>query len=65
MGEPVEERCCHLCIAQDLCPFTEAGDDEKRTICAQTLTAGVSVAQVAGRYAMNANLIFKWLKDPR
>jgi len=26
---------------------------------------GVSVAQVARRYAMNANLIFKWLKDPR
>jgi transposase len=40
-------------------------DDEKRTICAQTLTAGVSVAQVARRYSMNANLIFKWLKDSR
>jgi transposase len=40
-------------------------DNEKRTICAQTLTAGVSVAQVARRYSMNANLIFKWLKDPR
>ena len=40
-------------------------DDEKRTICAQTLTLGVSVAQVARRYSMNANLIFKWLKDPR
>ena len=40
-------------------------DDEKRTICAQTLTPGVSVAQVARRYPMNANLIFKWLKDPR
>jgi len=40
-------------------------DDEKRTICEQTLTAGVSVAQVARRYSMNANLIFKWLKDPR
>ena len=40
-------------------------DDEKRTICAQTLTSGVSVAQVARRYSMNANLIFKWLKDPR
>jgi hypothetical protein len=24
-----------------------------------------SVAQVARRYLMNANLIFKWLKDPR
>ena len=23
------------------------------------------MAQVARRYAMNANLIFKWLKDPR
>ncbi|MDD7973727.1 hypothetical protein [Roseinatronobacter alkalisoli] len=31
-------------------------DDEKRTICAQTLTPGVSVS---------ANLIFKWLKDSR
>ena len=40
-------------------------DDEKHTICAQTLTPGVSVAQVARRYSMNANLIFKWLKDPR
>ncbi len=40
-------------------------DDEKRSICVQTTSAGVSVAQVARRYSMNANLIFKWLKDPR
>jgi transposase len=40
-------------------------DDAKRTICAQTLTPGVSVVQIAHRYSMNANLIFKWLKDPR
>lgn len=40
-------------------------DDEKRSICLQTMVPGVSVAQVARRYAMNANLIFKWLKDPR
>lgn len=26
---------------------------------------GVSVAQVTRRYAMNANLIHNWLKDPR
>jgi len=38
-------------------------DDEKRSICDQTLAAGVSVARVARRYSMNANLIFKWLKD--
>jgi len=25
----------------------------------------VSVAQVTRRYAVNANLIFKWLRDPR
>lgn len=25
----------------------------------------MSVAQVARRYAVNANLVFKWLKDPR
>lgn len=40
-------------------------DDEKRSICEQTLTPGVSVAQVARRYSLNANLIFKWLKDSR
>jgi transposase len=39
--------------------------EEKRSICLQTLAPGVSVAQVARRYAMNANPIFKWLKDPR
>ena len=40
-------------------------DDEKHTICAQVRVAGVSVAQVARRYSMNANLIHKWLRDPR
>jgi transposase len=40
-------------------------DEEKRSICAQASAPGVSVAQVARRYAMNANLIFKWQKDPR
>ena len=40
-------------------------DEEKRSICAQAGVAGVSVAQVARRYAMNANLIHKWLRDPR
>ena len=40
-------------------------DEEKASICAQTRAPGVSVAQVARRYAMNANLIHKWLRDPR
>ncbi len=40
-------------------------DEEKRSICLQTRGPGVSVAQVSRRYAMNANLIFKWPKDPR
>jgi transposase len=40
-------------------------DEEKRSICAQTRVAGVSTAQVARRYALNANLIFNWLRDPR
>lgn len=40
-------------------------DEEKRSICLQTQAHGVSVAQVARRYAMNTNLIHKWLKDPR
>ena len=34
-------------------------------ICFQTAAPGVSVAQVARRYTMNANLIFKWLRDAR
>ena len=40
-------------------------DEEKRSICFQTTAPGVSVAQVARRYALNANLIFKWLRDPK
>jgi transposase len=40
-------------------------DDEKRSICLQTTAPDVSVAQVARRHALNANLIFKWLRDPR
>ncbi len=39
--------------------------DEKRSICRETTAPGVSVAQVARRHALNANLIFKWLKDRR
>ena len=34
-------------------------------ICGQTLLPGVSVAQVARRYDVNANQVFNWLKDPR
>ncbi|WP_240200156.1 MULTISPECIES: transposase [Paracoccus] len=40
-------------------------EEEKRSICFQTTAPGVSVAQVARRYAVNANLIFKWLRDLR
>jgi transposase len=40
-------------------------DEEKRSICLQTSAPGVSVAQVARRYSMNANLIFTWLRDDR
>ncbi|MBT8152389.1 transposase [Epibacterium ulvae] len=40
-------------------------DDEKVSICAQTCAPGVCVAQVARRYAMNTNLIHKWLRDPK
>jgi transposase len=31
----------------------------------QTTAPGVSVAQVALRYTVNANLIFKWLRDAK
>ena len=40
-------------------------DEEKRAICCHAAGSGVSVAQVGLRYAVNANLIFKWLRDPR
>ena len=40
-------------------------DEEKVSICAQTCAPGVAVAQVARRYAMNTNLIHKWLRDPK
>ncbi|WP_208992979.1 transposase [Roseibium sp. TrichSKD4] len=40
-------------------------DDEKRSICLQARVPGVSVAQVARRSAMNANLIHNWLRDER
>ncbi len=40
-------------------------DGEKRLICLQTKAPGVSVAKVARRYAMNADLIHDWLRDPR
>lgn len=38
-------------------------DDEKRTICVQTRVPGVSVSQVARRYDVNSNLVFKWLRE--
>ncbi|WP_187428682.1 hypothetical protein ROLI_012180 [Roseobacter fucihabitans] len=40
-------------------------EEEKVSICAQTCAPGVSVALVARRYAMNTNLIHKWLRDPK
>lgn len=40
-------------------------DEEKIEICTQSRIEGVSVAQVARRYAVNANLIHNWMRDPR
>lgn len=40
-------------------------DDEKIRIVAQTKVPGVSVPEVAHRYDMNTNMIFKWIRDPR
>ncbi len=39
--------------------------DEKRQIVGQTRVPGVSISQVARRYDVNANLVFKWLRDSR
>jgi transposase len=40
-------------------------EEEKRSICLQAAAPEVSVAQVARRYGLNANMIFKWLRDAR
>jgi transposase len=40
-------------------------DAEKQSICLQTTAPGISVAQVAFRYTVYANLIFMWLRDPK
>jgi transposase len=39
--------------------------EEKSRIVAQTKVPGVSVPQVARRYDVNNNMIFKWVRDPR
>ena len=40
-------------------------DEEKIRIVAQTRVPGVSVPEVAHRYDLNTNMIFKWIRDPR
>lgn len=40
-------------------------DEEKQRIVAQAMAPGVSVAQVARRYDLNANQVFNWARDPR
>ncbi len=40
-------------------------DDEKRRIVAQARAPGTSVSRVARLCDVNANLVFKWLRDPR
>ena len=40
-------------------------DEEKLEMCRQTAYPCVSITQVARRYSVNANLIFKWLKELR
>lgn len=40
-------------------------DEEKRLIVAEARAEGAAVAEVARRHGANANMIFKWLRDPR
>ena len=37
----------------------------KRQVVGETLEAGVSVAAVARRHGLNANMLFTWRRDPR
>lgn len=40
-------------------------DDDKRQIVIAAQAPGVSVSEVARSHGVNANLLFKWLKEPR
>jgi transposase len=40
-------------------------DDEKRKIVAEALLPGASVAEIARRYGVNANLVFTWRRSAR
>jgi transposase len=39
--------------------------DERKTIVEEALAPGVSVAAVARRHGLNANLVFKWIRRSR
>jgi transposase-like protein len=39
-------------------------DEVKRRVVVETYAEGASVAEVALRYGINANLVFIWRKDP-
>ena len=39
--------------------------DEKRMIVAESFAPGASVAQVAQRYGLNANMLFTWRRQSR
>ncbi len=40
-------------------------DEEKWLIVAEARCDGAAVAEVARRHGANANMVFKWLRDPR
>src|SRR3954453_6306293 len=40
-------------------------DDEKRKIVAEALLPGASVAEIARRHGVNANLVFNWRRSAR
>jgi transposase len=39
--------------------------EQKRAICLEARQNGMSVSEVSQRHRVNANLVFKWLRDPR
>lgn len=54
-----------MTMAEPKRPRRSWSDDEKQRIVAETLCPGASVADIARRHGVNANLLFNWRRTAR